>query len=104
MCPITFARNCVVHYIFIYYCYFFLDHCGQLQPLAFLKYKFDRVEHAIEVKSHGNTIKKEGPFSRTKASTLLKKGLDNNPPVKVLQQVENIKGGVLGASSLCDLP
>lgn len=34
----------------------------------------------------------------------LKKGLDNNPPVKVLQQVENIKGGVLGASSLCDLP
>ena len=66
---------------------------------SILKYRFDRVEHAIEVKSHGNAIKKKGPFSRTKASTLtlLKKGLDNNPPV-------NIKGGVLGASSLCDLP
>ena len=56
----------------INYCFLaFLDKSGQLQPLTFVEYRFDRAEH---------------------------------PLVKVLQEVENFKGGVVGASSSCDLP
>ena len=91
----------------INYCFLaFLDHSGQLQPLTFVQYRFDRAEHPIEITKHGNSLKNKGPFKRTKASTIamLKKGLDKHQPVKVLQEVENLKGGVVGASSSCDLP
>lgn len=91
----------------INYCFLaFLDHSGQLQPLTFVQYRFDRAEHPIEITKHGNSLKNKGHFKRTKASTIamLKKGLDKHQPVKVLQEVVNLKGGVVGASSSCDLP
>lgn len=40
----------VIMYHYYHYDYYFvLDHLGELQPLAFVKYKFDRAEHPIEI-------------------------------------------------------
>lgn len=72
-----------------------------------MKYKFDRSEHDIAVSSHGNAIKKGGPFKRTKPSTMkmLKKGVvGRRPPLQVLAEVENSKGGVMKATFFCELP
>ena len=83
------------------------DHRGVLQPLAFVQYGFDRKEHPIDIKPHGNNKKMSTSFKRTKPSTLkmLKKGVqENNRPLKVLREVENIQGGVMNAKSGCDLP
>ena len=69
----------------INYCFLaFLDHSGQLQPLTFVQYRFDRAEHPIEITKHSNSLKNKGPFKRIKASTIamLKKGLDKHQPVK----------------------
>ena len=65
------------------------DHRGVLQPLAFVQYGFDRKEHPIDIKPHGNNKKMSTSFKRTKPSTLkmLKKGV----------RVMNAKSG-------CDLP
>lgn len=84
--------------------YLFTDSQNQLQNLAFVQYAFNRNEHPIELKPHGN--KKDKPFCRSKPSTLqlLKESAQRNAPRKALQEVENIRGGVLGAQSGCDLP
>ena len=77
-----------------------------LQPLAFVQYGFDRKEHPIDIKPHGNS-KKRHLFRRTKPSTLklVKKAVEENKrPLKVLREVENIQGGILNAKSGCDLP
>ena len=70
-------------------------------------YAFDRHEHSINLKPHGNSTKKKTPFRRTKQSTmrLLKKEAEKNiTPCKILQCVENIKGGIINVSSSCELP
>ena len=72
-----------------------------------MQYGFDRKEHPIDIKPHGNTKKKDTSFKRTKPSTLkmLKKGVqEKKRPLKVLREVENIQGGVMNAKSGCDLP
>ena len=83
----------------------FVDAQGQLQPLAFVQYSFDRHEHPIQLKPHGNSKGKQ-PFTRTKPSTihLLKSSVETKAPRKVLRDVEQLKGGVMGASSAYDLP
>ena len=84
----------------------FSDCKGNLQPLAFVQYGFDRKEHPIDIKPHGNS-KKRHSFRRTKPSTLklVKKAVEENKrPLKVLREVENIQGGILNAKSGCDLP
>lgn len=46
-------------------------------------------------------------FRRTKPSTLnlIKQGVEENKrPLKVLKEVENIKGGMMKADRSCDLP
>ena len=70
-----------------------------------MKYRFDRHEHSIDIKPHGNAITKNKPFSRSKASTisLLRERVQKKPLIQVLQEVENIRGGVMGGSSMCDL-
>lgn len=86
--------------------FFFSDCKGTLQPLAFVQYGFDRKEHAIDIKPHGNS-KKQLSFKRTKPSTLklVKKAVkENKRPLRVLREVENIQGGVMSAKSGCDLP
>uniref|UniRef100_A0A1X7TT40 Uncharacterized protein n=1 Tax=Amphimedon queenslandica TaxID=400682 RepID=A0A1X7TT40_AMPQE len=67
-----------------------VDQNGQLQPLAFIRYRLDRAEHHVEITKHGNSLKK-GPSKRTKPSAIamLKKGLQSDQPIKVLQEVEN---------------
>jgi len=83
------------------------DYRGELQRLAFVQYGFDRKEHPIDIKPHGNTKKRDTSFKRTKPSTLklVKKGVEENKrPLKVLRDVENIQGGVMNAKSGCDLP
>jgi len=72
-----------------------------------VQYGFDRKEHPIDIKPHGNTKKRNNSFKRTKSSTLklVKKGVEENKrPLKVLRDVENIQGGVMNAKSGCDLP
>ena len=70
------------------------DYQGQCQQMAFVQYGFDRNEHPIDVKPHGNSKGKK-PFSRCKASTLkmLKRSAEAKPPLQALRQVENIRGG-----------
>lgn len=92
-----------------------LSHClhitvdnnkNTLQRLAFVQYGFDRKEHAIDIRPHGNS-KKQGSFKLTKPSVLklMKKSLkENKRPLRVLREVENIHGGIMSAKSSCDLP
>ena len=47
----------------------FPDCKATLQRLAFVQYGFDRKEHTIDIKPHGNS-KKQLSFKRTKPSTL----------------------------------
>ena len=78
----------------------------ELQRLAFVQYGFDRKEHSIDIKPHGNS-KKQRSFRRTKPSTLklVKKAVkENKRPLQVLREVENIQGGVMNAKSGSDLP
>ena len=81
------------------------DYRGQCKQLAFIQYGFDRQEHPIEAKPHGNS-KGERPFCRCKPSVLkqMKGSVENKPPLQVLREVENLKGGVMNARSGCDLP
>jgi len=85
--------------------YFLIDSRGHLQQLAFIQYSFDRREHPIDVRAHGNS-KGKHPFRRTKPSTirLLKQSAQTKVPRKALREIENVKGGVMGAKSGCDLP
>lgn len=82
-----------------------VDCQSQEQRLAFVQYSFDRHEHSVELRPHGNSKGKE-PFSRTKPSTvkLLKDAVQTKSPRVVLREVENIKGGVANAHSAGDLP
>ena len=81
------------------------DYKGNLQRLAFVQYAFDKNEHPIHVKPHGNS-KGKTPFRRTKPSTLqlVKKGAQSKPARHVLADIENQMGGVSGAKAGCDLP
>lgn len=90
-----------MHYIMPYYCCY----KGELGRLAFVQYSFDRHEHSIDLKPHGNS-KQNQPFRRTKPSTLtkLKVSIETKAPRKVLREVENLQGGIIGAKSACDLP
>ena len=76
-----------------------------LNCLAVVQYSFDRHEHPIDIKPHGNSKGKK-PFTRTKPSTLnlLKESVKTKPPRKALREVENVMGGVMGAKLACDLP
>ena len=58
------------------------------------------------MKPHGNSKKKDKLYSRSKPSTieLLRKSAQTNAPRKALREVENLRGGVVGAQSGCDLP
>lgn len=82
-----------------------LDSQGQVQQLAFVQYAFDRYEHTIDIRPHGNS-KGNKPFSRSKFSTIsmLKKSVKTKQPLKALREVENIRGGIMNAKSGCDLP
>ncbi len=64
-----------------------------------MQYGFDRKEHAIDIKPHGNMKKHATSFKRTKPSTLkmVKKGVENKRPLKVLRDIENVQGGVMNA-------
>ena len=70
-----------------------------------MQYSFDRNEHSVELKPHGNSKGKK-PFSRTKPSIIhrLKELAQSKAPRKVLRDIENEHGGVMGARSACDLP
>lgn len=78
---------------------------GRCKQFAFIQYGFDRQEHPIEVRPHGNSKGKK-PFRRCKPSVLkqLKESVDKRSPMHVLREVENLKGGVMNAQSGCDLP
>lgn len=82
-----------------------LDSQGQVQQLAFVQYAFDRYEHPIDIRPHGNS-KGNKPFSQSKFSTIsmLKKSVKTKQPLKALREVENVRGGVTSAKSGCDLP
>ena len=85
----------------------YTDCRGNLQRLAFVQYSFDRKEHPIDIRPHGNSKKKEDAFRRTKPSTLklIKTSVtENKCPLKVLREVENLQGGVMQAKLSCDLP
>ena len=82
-----------------------VDNNGDLGKLAFVQYSFDRNEHSIDLKPHGNS-KENKPFRRTKPSTLRKceASVRMKAPKKALREVEELQGGVVGANSTCDLP
>ena len=107
VCPQMCIPVLLMSHITIMHIIVFLPDCkGTLQPLAFIQYGFDRKEHAIDIKPHGNS-KKQLSFKRTKPSTLklVKKAVkENKRPLRVLREVENIQGGVMSAKSGCDLP
>ena len=83
----------------------YTDYKNNLQSLAFVQYSFDRLAHPIRLPPHGNSKGKK-PFSRTKPSTirLIKSAVESKPPRKAFREIENIKGGVMGAAAGCDLP
>ena len=84
-----------------------LDYNDNIQHLAFVQYSFDRNEHPIDIPPHGNSKHMKNAFRRTKPSTLkLMKNMvtSNNRPLKVLRDVENMRGGVMHAKLSCDLP
>jgi len=68
--------------------YFLIDSRGHLQQLAFIQYSFDRREHPIDVRAHGNSKGKQ-PFHRTKPSTirLLKQSAETKVPRKALREI-----------------
>ena len=70
-----------------------------------MQYSFDRFEHQIDVKPHGNSKRKQ-PFSRTKPSVIkrIKASSCTKAPRKVLREIENSQGGVMHAKAACDLP
>ncbi len=70
-------------------CFINIDVEGEAMSLAFVKYRFDRAEHSIDIKSHGNSIKEGAPFRRTNPSTLnlLKKGVVNQTPLTKYSQM-----------------
>ena len=74
-----------------------LDNNDSCLPLAFVQYYFDRNEHELAVKPHGNSKKENKPFTRTQPSTmsLLKEEVKKKCPKKALRVVENVKGGLL---------
>ena len=82
--------------------YLYPDSQGQVQQLAFVQYAFDRYEHPIGIRPHGNSKGKK-PFSRSKSSTIsmLKKSVETKQPLKALREVENIRGGVMNAKYGC---
>lgn len=73
--------------------------------LGSVQYCFDRNEHSVDLKPHGNS-KGTTPFCCTKPSTLakLKASVQTKAPRKALREVEQSLGGVSGANSACDLP
>ncbi len=75
-------------------------------PHSFVQYYFDRNEHEIIIKPHGKSLKNKKPFTTTQPSTiqLLKDGIKEKCPKKVIHDVESIKGGVIEASTSCELP
>jgi hypothetical protein len=60
----------------------------------------------VEINPHGNSKSTSKSFSRTKPSTLklIKKSVKSNRPLSVLRSIENKFGGVMNASSSCELP
>lgn len=95
----------ILHCVLYMYFLNLSDSNGQQRKLAFVQYSFDRQEHPVDLKPHGNS-KKEKPFTRTKPSTLslLKESVKTKPPRKALRDVKNVLGGVMGAKLACDLP
>ena len=81
----------------------FSDHNNQIQN--FVQYAFDRKEHSVELRPHGNA-KGSKLYSRSKPSTLrlLKESASVNTPRRALQEVETLHGGVTEAKSECDIP
>ena len=94
--------NCISNFASLYH----VDHCGNLQQLAFVQYTFDNKEHAVELRPHGNS-KGKMPFRRTKPSTLhlvQENATHKKPALQNLTDVENRAGGIVGAKASCDLP
>ena len=67
---------------------------------------FDRNQHKVEIKPHGNSIKEKKPFTRTQPSTIqrIKTSMKGKCPKKAVREVESSKGGLMEATSSCELP
>ena len=63
-------------------------------------------EHKIPVKPHGNSKLRKQPFCRTHPSTmaLIKKKAKNCAPKEAVSAVYNKQGGIMGATSIGELP
>ena len=87
------------------HCAFLSDANGRQLNRVFVQYSFDRHKHSVELMPHGNSKSKK-PFSRTKPSIIhcLKESAQSKTSQKVLREIENEQGGVMGAKSVCDLP
>ena len=94
------------HGLSVIYTISLIDSYGVCLSYAFVQYYFDRNQHKIEIRPHGNSTKDRKPFSRTQPSTiqLLKDGMKEKCPKKVMRDVETAKGGIIEASSGCELP
>lgn len=46
------------------------DYNDDIQRLAFVQYSFDRHEHSIAIRPHGNSKNEQNAFRRTKPSTI----------------------------------
>ena len=63
-------------------------------------------QHKVPVRPHGNSKKRKQPFCRTHPSTMkaLKDEAQNCPPKDAVSTVYDEKGGMMGATSLGELP
>ena len=63
-------------------------------------------EHKVPVRPHGNSKKRKQLFCRTHPSTMkaLKDEAQNCPPKDAVSTVYDEKGGMMGATSLGELP
>ncbi len=79
---------------------------GQRSPV-FIQYIFDGIEHEVTPIQHGNCKRPNSiGYVRTKESTMdmLENEATNNPPKAAYHAVQKKNGGIMGASSISDLP
>ena len=71
-----------------------------------IQYWFDGNEHAVKVKSHGNSKRKSEPYCRTHPSTInmLKDEAKVLLPKAAVRKVCDARGGIMDAGSMGELP
>ena len=95
-----------MHKLYIICPFLYTESSGKQYPIVMIIYKFDGItEQKVLVGPHAQSSKQK-PFYRTAASvkTQLAKALEGKSPMDALDKVTQDKGGLLGATSVGQIP